>query len=38
MAYTMVHALIAEEVQRRFERKVDYAIYILGAIAPDAVH
>lgn len=38
MAYTMVHVLIAEEVQRRFERKVDYATYILGAIAPDAVH
>lgn len=38
MAYTMVHVLIAEEVQRRFERKIDYATYILGAIAPDAVH
>ena len=38
MAYTMVHVLIAEEVQRKFERKIDYATYILGAIAPDVVH
>lgn len=38
MAYTMTHILVAEEVQQHFKKKMDYATYILGTIAPDAVH
>lgn len=38
MAYTMTHILIAEEIQFAFKRKIDYSTYILGTIAPDAVH
>ena len=38
MAYTMTHILIAEELQHEFKRELDYSTYILGTIAPDAVH
>lgn len=38
MAYTMTHILIAEEIQHEFKREMDYSTYILGSIAPDAVH
>lgn len=38
MAYTMAHILIAEEVLTFIKAPVDYATYILGTIAPDAVH
>ena len=38
MAYTMTHILIAEKVLEYFDCPIDYATYIVGAIAPDAVH
>lgn len=38
MAYTMTHILIAEKLQHELGREVDYPAYILGTIAPDAVH
>ena len=38
MAYTMTHILIAEEVISEFGQKINYATYMLGTIAPDAVH
>ncbi len=38
MAYTMTHILIAEKVLEFFDCPIDYATYIVGAIAPDAVH
>ena len=38
MAYTMTHILIAEELQHEFKRELDCSTYILGTIAPDAVH
>lgn len=38
MAYTMTHILIAEKVLEYFKTPVDYSTYIVGAIAPDAVH
>lgn len=38
MAYTMTHILIAEKVLGFFDCPIDYATYIVGAIAPDAVH
>nr|MCR5756223.1 zinc dependent phospholipase C family protein [Acetatifactor sp.] len=38
MAYTMTHILVAEKVLQYFNFQIDYATYILGAIAPDAVH
>lgn len=38
MAYTMTHIFIAEKLFDRFQKKIDYATYILGATAPDAVH
>lgn len=38
MAYTMTHIFIAEKLFDRFQKKIDYATYILGATTPDAVH
>lgn len=38
MAYTMTHILIAEKVLEYFDCPIDYATYIVGSIAPDAVH
>lgn len=38
MAYTMTHILIAEKVLEDIKMPVDYSTYIMGAIAPDAVH
>ncbi len=38
MSYTMTHILIAERVLEYVNRPVNYATYIVGAIAPDAVH
>ena len=38
MAYTMTHVLAAEEVLKYFPEVSDSSTYILGAIAPDAVH
>ena len=38
MAYTMTHILIAEKLYKEFNKKIDYATYILGSTAPDAVH
>lgn len=38
MAYTMTHILIAEKVLEYIKTPVDYSTYIVGVIAPDAVH
>lgn len=38
MAYTMTHIYIAEKVAERLGDIRDYPTYILGTIAPDAVH
>jgi len=38
MAYTMTHILIAERVLDYIKTPIDYSTYIVGAIAPDAVH
>ena len=38
MAYTMTHIYIAEAVAERLGEIKDYPTYILGSIAPDAVH
>ena len=38
MAYTMTHVIIAEKLYKEFNKKIDYATYILGSTAPDAVH
>lgn len=38
MAYTMIHIMVAEEVLGLFPKIEDYNTYILGTIAPDAVH
>ena len=38
MAYTMTHILIAERVLDDINTPVDYSTYLVGAIAPDAVH
>ena len=38
MSYTMVHIYIAENVAKQIKRITDYPTYLLGAIAPDAVH
>lgn len=38
MAYTMTHILAAEKVLKYFPEVRDSSTYILGAIAPDAVH
>ena len=38
MAYTMTHILIAEKVLEYFDGPVDYSTYMVGTIAPDAVH
>lgn len=38
MAYTMIHILIAEKVLEYLKSPVDHPTYILGTIAPDAVH
>ena len=38
MAYTMTHILVAEKVLEYVNCPIDYATYIVGAIAPDAVH
>ena len=38
MAYTMTHILIAEKVLEYANWPIDYATYIVGTIAPDAVH
>lgn len=34
----MTHILVAEKVLEYFDCPIDYATYIVGAIAPDAVH
>ena len=38
MAYTMTHILVAEEALKYFPEVRDSSTYILGTIAPDAVH
>lgn len=38
MAYTMTHILIADKVFDYLDEPVDYSTYIVGSIAPDAVH
>lgn len=38
MAYTMTHILVAEKVLEYIKTHVDYPTFIVGAIAPDAVH
>ncbi|MBO4616109.1 MAG: zinc dependent phospholipase C family protein [Lachnospiraceae bacterium] len=38
MAFTMVHIYIASKVAEHLEGIKDYSTYILGSIAPDAVH
>jgi hypothetical protein len=38
MAYTMTHILIADKVLEYFDCPIDYSTYMVGAIAPDAVH
>lgn len=38
MAYTMTHILAAEKALKYFPEVSDSSTYILGAIAPDAVH
>lgn len=38
MAYTMTHILIAEKFLEYIKIPIDYSTYIVGAIAPDAVH
>ena len=38
MAYTMTHIYIAEKVAERLGGIKDYPTYLLGSIAPDAVH
>lgn len=38
MAYTMIHILIAEKILEYIKTPVDHSTYILGTIAPDAVH
>lgn len=38
MAYTMTHILAAEKLLHEFGKETDYSTYILGSIAPDAVH
>lgn len=38
MAYTMTHILIAEKILPFLDGPIDYASYLLGTIAPDAVH
>lgn len=34
----MTHVFIAEELYKEFNKEIDYATYILGSTAPDAVH
>ncbi len=38
MSYTMTHILIADKMLEYIAPPVDYPTYIVGAIAPDAVH
>ncbi len=38
MAYTMTHVLVANKVLEYFDRPIDYSTYMVGAVAPDAVH
>ena len=38
MSYTMTHIYIAENVSKHVKGITDYPTYILGAVAPDAVH
>ncbi|MBR6308184.1 MAG: hypothetical protein IKR39_06200 [Lachnospiraceae bacterium] len=38
MSYTMTHIYIAEKVAERLGNITDYPTYLLGSIAPDAVH
>ncbi len=38
MAYTMTHILVAEKILEYFDCPIDYDTYIVGSIAPDAVH
>jgi hypothetical protein len=38
MAYTMTHVLVAEKVLEYFDFPIDYSTYMVGAVAPDAVH
>ena len=38
MAYTMTHVLVAEKILEYFDYPIDYSTYMIGAIAPDAVH
>lgn len=38
MAYTMTHVLVAEKVLEYLDFPVDYSTYMVGAVAPDAVH
>ena len=38
MAFTATHIIIADKVMEYIPEITDYATYILGTIAPDAVH
>lgn len=38
MSYTMIHILTAEKVLKLLDCEIDYSTYMLGVLAPDAVH
>ncbi len=38
MSYTMTHVLVAEKLLEYFDFSIDYPTYMVGAVAPDAVH
>ncbi len=38
MAYTMTHVLVAEKVLEYIDCPIDYSTYMVGTVAPDAVH
>ena len=38
MAFAIIHIIIAERVLKYIPEICDYSTYILGTIAPDAVH
>jgi len=38
MAYTMIHIIIAEEIFSEFSLNINENDFLIGTIAPDAVH
>lgn len=38
MAYTMIHIIIAEEIFSKFSLNINENDFLIGTIAPDAVH